>query len=215
MISVFGQLPPGFFLRLLAGMALNFQIAGIALVAGLGLGVPLAFARLSGGVPGAAASTIVALMRAAPTFVVMFFLLNVIPPELTLFGARIALSGVMIVALSLVPYSAYYVAENGLDALRHLRLESPLAALLFLPNLARAFFVLVMASSTGAAIGVTEGITVIVSEAERLPALGDRMELFAIGVLMFAVTLQCGFAVVSLVRHRLGREVMRRAAVSR
>ncbi|MEA2738130.1 MAG: hypothetical protein QOH05_1437 [Acetobacteraceae bacterium] len=214
MIPVLAQLPPGFFPRLLSGMALNFEIAGLALAAGIGLGMPLAFARLAGGVTRAIASVVVALMRAAPTFVVMFFLLNVIPSDLSLFGAKITLSGVMIVALSLVPYSAYYVADNGFEALRQLRLGSPLAALLFLPNLARAFFVLVMASSAGAAIGVTEGISVIVSQSERLPSLADRMELFAIGVLLFAVTLQGGFMIVSILRYRLSHIVIRRMAAS-
>ncbi len=195
-------------------MAVNFQIAALALAAGIALGAPLAFARLAGGVMAALASLVVALMRAAPTFVVMFFLLNIIPSDMRWFGVRISLSGVMIVALSLVPYSAYYVADNGAEALRQWRTGSPLAALLFLPNLARAFFVLVMASSAGAAIGVTEGIAVIVSQAERLASVADRMELFAIGVLFFAVTLQGGFAAVGLLRHRLGHFALRRAPVS-
>ena len=64
-----------------------------------------------------------------------------------------------------------------------LRGGSPPGALLFLPNITRAFFVLVMSSSAGAAIGVTEGITVILRQAEQLPALGDRLVLFAIGML--------------------------------
>lgn len=213
MTSLFEQLPPGFFLRLLAGMAVNLEIAGIALVAGLALGVPLAFLRLYGGLLGAASAGSVALMRATPTFVVMFFLLNVIPPHISLFGETFTLSGVMIVALSLVPYSAYYVAESAADAIRQLRLHSPLTALLFLPNLARAFFVLVMASSSGAAIGVNESITTILHQAERLHSLGDRLELFAIGVLLFGVTLQSGFAVVNLIRRHLASVATRRMAV--
>jgi hypothetical protein len=210
MTSLLNQLPPGFFLRLLTGMAVNFQIAGIALAAGLALGVPLAFARLAGGPARAISVVVVALMRAAPTFVVMFFLLNVIPPEMTWFGTKLRLSGAMIVALSLVPYSAYYVADNGMEAIRQLRQHAPLAALLFLPNLARAFFVLVMSSSAGAAIGVTEGITVILRQAAQLPEFGDRLELFAIGVLFFGIMLQVGFGVISLIRHHLGGLATRR-----
>ena len=60
-------------------------------------------------------------MRAAPTFVVMFFLLNAMPRDATLFGVPFALSGVMTVALSLVPYSAAYIADAGVEALRQLR----------------------------------------------------------------------------------------------
>ena len=157
--------------KFLAGMVVNFEIAAIALVIGLALGLLLAAGRLSGGVVTAITVSIISLMRAAPTFVVMFFLLNAIPRDATLFGAPFALSGVMTVALSLVPYSAAYVADAGVDSLRHLRAGTTQGALLFLPNITRAFFVLVMSSSAGAAIGVTEGITVILRQAEQLSEL--------------------------------------------
>jgi len=117
----------------LAGVAVNFEIAAIALAVGLGLGILLAFARLRGSVAGMAASAVSGLMRAAPTFVVMFFLLNALPHN-----GR--LSGVMIVAMSLVPYAAAYVADSSVDALRQLRTGSQLACFLILPNIARAFF---------------------------------------------------------------------------
>ena len=65
--------------RFLAGMTLNFEIAAIALAIGLAVGVVLALGRLAGGVAGAASVSLVSLMRAAPTFVVMFFLLNALP----------------------------------------------------------------------------------------------------------------------------------------
>ena len=49
------RLSSNFLPSLLAGMTVNFEIAGIALTLGLALGVPLAFARLRGGVAGMAA----------------------------------------------------------------------------------------------------------------------------------------------------------------
>ena len=186
----------------LAGMAVNFEIAAVALAFGLALGGLLAFARFYGGAAGMAASSVSGLMRAAPTFVVMFFLLNALPRH-----AR--LSGVMIVATSLVPYAAAYVADSGIDALRQLRAGSPLACFLILPNIARAFFVLVMSSSAGAAIGVPEGIAVILRQAEKLPSLGDMLVLFAIGVACFGIPLQGGFAVVRLIQRRLDRIALR------
>ena len=96
----------------------------------------------------------------------------------------------MIVATSLVPYAAAYIADSGVDALRQLRTGSPLACFLILPNIARAFFVLVMSSSAGAAIGVPEGVAVILRQAEKLPAFGDMLVLFAIGVACFGIPLQ-------------------------
>jgi His/Glu/Gln/Arg/opine family amino acid ABC transporter permease subunit len=201
------ELAAGFLPRFLSGMAVNFEIAVISLAIGLALGLVLALGRYRGGILARGAGALVALMRAAPTFVVMFFLLNAMPRDATLFGQPLVLSGVMTVALSLVPYSAAYISDAGLDALRHWHAGSPLGALLFLPNLTRAFFVLVMSSSAGAAIGVTEGITVILRRAEQLPTLDDRLLLFALGIVMFGIPLQLGFAVISFIQRRLSRLV--------
>ena len=209
MTPLIEQLSSGFLPLFLAGMAVNFEIAAIALVVGLAIGLLLAFGRYAGGVAGGASASVIALMRAAPTFVVMFFLLNTIPRDATLFGVPMALSGVMTVALSLVPYSAAYIADSGVEAMRQLHRGSRLGALLFLPNVTRAFFVLVMSSSAGAAIGVTEGISVILRQAQQLPTLDDRLVLFAIGIVMFGIPLQVGFAVMSWFQRRLGRAVLR------
>jgi ABC-type arginine transport system permease subunit len=205
MTPLMEQLASDFLPLFLAGMAVNFEIAVTALVVGLALGLLLALGRYAGGVAGGISASVIALMRAAPTFVVMFFLLNIIPRDATLFGVPVALSGVMTVALSLVPYSAAYIADAGVEALRQMRQGSRLGALLFLPNVTRAFFVLVMSSSAGAAIGVTEGISVILRQAQLLPTLDDRLVLFAVGIVMFGIPLQAGFALMSWFQRRLGR----------
>ena len=206
MSSLLPLLASDFLPRFLAGMLVNFEIAAIALIIGLALGMVLALGRLGGGLARGAAATVVGLMRAAPTFVVMFFLLNAVPRDATVFGQPVALSGVMIVALSLVPYSAAYVSDAGLDMLRHLRDGSRVSALLFLPNVTRAFFVLVMSSGAAAAIGVTEGITVILRQAELLPGLDQRLALFAFGIAMFGIPLQLGFAAIRWIQRRVGRQ---------
>jgi len=193
-------LPPNFLPAFLSGMAVNFEIGDMALAFGLGVGILLALARLQGGLVRRAAGLIVALMRAAPTFVVMFFLLNALPHG--------GMSGMMIVAISLVPYAAAYVADSGVDAIGQFRVGSSLC-FLFLPNIARAFFVLVMSSSAGAAVGVTEGIAVILRQAEKLPTIGDKLLLFAIGIACFGIPLQIGFAAVRLIQGRLGRIALR------
>ena len=197
----------------LIGMAVNFEIAAMAVVIGLLAGLPLAYARASTSRPALGlALTLVGLMRAAPTFVVMFFLLNVMPRDAELFGVPLALSGVMTVALSLVPYSAAYVADSGVEALQQWRRGSHLGALLFLPNMTRAFFVVVMSSGAAAAIGVTEGISVILRQAELLPSLGDRLALFAIGIVLFGVPLQLGFAFIRWLRRMLASRITARQA---
>jgi hypothetical protein len=144
-------------------------------------------------------------MRVAPTFVVMFFLLNVVPRDASLFGINLELAGPVIVALSLVPYAAAYAADNGREAFRQLRGGSTDSALLFLPNIARAFFVLVMSSSAGAAIGVSEGVAVVLREAERWSSLGEKLVVFGVGVLAFGIVFQIGFALMRLLGRRLAR----------
>jgi hypothetical protein len=208
MSTLLRELWTDFVPALLSAMVTNFEISFIALALGLLLGLPLALLRDRGGALGIGASaTIIALMRAAPTFVVMFFLLNVLR-DVSLFGVKLTLSGVMTVAVSLVPYSAAYAADAGVEALRQLRRGSPLGALLFLPNITRAFFVIVMSSGAAAAIGVPEGISVILREAAVLPALGDRLIVFAIGVVLFGVPLQLGLAFMRWLQRELGRRML-------
>ncbi len=168
----------GFFPELLAAMAINLWIATVALALGLAVGLPLVLLQLGGRVQQALAGALVGPMRAAPTFVVMFFLLNLIPPDFSLFGQPLALSPRAIVALSLLPYAAAYVADNGREAVLQLRRGATDSALLFLPNLMRAFFVLVMSSGAAAAIGVGEGVAVVLREAERWPTLAEKLVVF-------------------------------------
>lgn len=195
--------------QLLAGMVVNFQIAFIALVVGLVLGGLLCLLSLSGSFFKMIVSALVAAMRAAPAFIVMFFLFNAIPR-----GAAFAIGDLsiglappplMAVALALVPYSMSYVVDNGIEAVMQLRRGSILGALLFLPNITRAFFVLVMSSSAGAAIGVTEGVSVILRATAPMTSLADKMVLFAIGILCFGLTLQAGAFLMRVLQRRLGR----------
>ena len=190
---------------LASGMVVNFQIAAIALGLGLALGAPFVFLLLAGKLTRRLVSPLIGLMRAAPTFVVMFFLLNIIPRPYHFFGADLWMPPSLIVALSLVPYAAAYVADNGRAAIVGLRARSHTEALLFLPNLIRAFTVLVMSSSTGVAIGVNEGVAVVLREAERMPTLGGQMLFFAFGVLAFGAVFQIGFAIVRVMMRHLSR----------
>jgi ABC-type arginine transport system permease subunit len=206
-----GEIWGDFIPSLLLAMVTNFEISFVALALGLALGLPLAALRLSGGRAAVGtAATLIALMRAAPTFVVMFFLLNVLR-DASVFGVKLAMSGVMTVAVSLVPYSAAYAADAGLEAMRQWQRGSQLGALLFLPNITRAFFVIVMSSGAAAAIGVPEGISVILRESQLLPSLGDRLVLFAVGIVLFGVPLQLGLALMRWLQRELGRRVMRPA----
>jgi His/Glu/Gln/Arg/opine family amino acid ABC transporter permease subunit len=206
-----GEIWKDFVPSLLAGMVTNFEISFLALLFGLLVGLPLALLRLQGGRLSAGFSaTVISLMRAAPTFVVMFFLLNVLR-DVSVFGVKLAMSGVMTVAVSLVPYSAAYAADAGVEAMRQWQRGSHLGALLFLPNITRAFFVIVMSSGAAAAIGVPEGISVILRESALLASLGDRLLLFAVGIVLFGVPLQIGLALMRWLQRDLGRRIVRPA----
>lgn len=203
------HLPADFLPHLLAGMGRDFAMAGMALAMGLVLGAPLALIWARPGRMRLLPNAIVQLLRAAPTFVVMFFLLNILPHEVRVLGRGLTITRQFTVALSLVPYSASIVAENGAEALLQWRLGSVLAASLLLPNLARTYFVLVMSSGSAAAIGVREGISVILRQADQFPTIKDRLWVFAIGVFVYGLILQSGFFVVMELRRHLADRVVR------
>lgn len=204
------HLPANFLPELLLGMGRDFWMAAMALIMGCLLGAPLALIWALRHPVRMVPNAIVQLLRAAPTFVVMFFLLNILPHRVGLLGVSIAVTRQFTVALSLLPYSASVIAESGAEALRQWRLGSVLAALLFLPNLARIYFVLVMASGSAAAIGVQEGISVILRQADQFPHIGDRLWVFAIGVFVYGLILQGGFLGVMALRSHLAARVVRR-----
>ena len=63
----------------------------------------------------------------------------------------------------------------------------------------------------GAAGGLqaaTEGITVILRQAEKLPTLDERLVLFAIGIVMFGIPLQLAFVLISFIQKRLSRVIV-------
>lgn len=207
-------IPADFVPRLLAGVLVDLGIAAQALLLGLACGLPLAALLLLQGPARLAPAGVVQLLRAAPTFVMMFFLLDMLPRRLTIFGLHLAIGGESIVALSLLPYSASYVAVSLEDSVRQWRAGSVVAALLLLPNLTRAYFVLVMSSGAAAAIGVTDGIAVILRQANTLSSLSQRLLLFALGILVFGAILQSGFLAIDGLRAVMTRRAVQRATPS-
>lgn len=200
------EILPDFLPVFLAGLVVNLEIACASLVLGLLLGLPLAVCLGACRALAAPAGGLVGLLRAAPSFVVMFFLLNILPREIQIAGHNIQ-TGLLAVILANAAYAVAYIADNGLVALRALRASNMAAAVLFLPNLTRAFFVLTLASSMAAAVGMPEAIFVTLRQAERLPALSDQIMLFVFVMLFFGAVLQAVFAVINAVRaailHRL------------
>lgn len=186
---------------LLGGFLVNLQIAAGATVIGLAVGLPLAFARLLAPGSRRVVWSGVRLMQAAPTFVVMYFALSLLPRDLVLFG--VPATGLAAVILSQSVYMSAYVADNGFRALEHLQRDERELALLFLPNLLRGAMVVVMSSGFGAAIGVAEAVGVTMRQAERLHALGQRVLLFAVVIALFALVFSSANALIRVLMRRM------------
>lgn len=191
----------------------NLWVAAASLLLGLVIGAPLAWLRHHFRWLGRLAGAITSLLRATPTFVVMFFLLNIMPASLSFLGLVLPLPNVTLLVLALAIYAAAYVSDNLLDALRHRERGATSAALLFVPNILRAFFVLVMASSVGAAIGVQEAVTTTLHETDHLPTMGSRIGLVIAVILFFASIMQLARMGAQLLTRALSGE--RVAAVAR
>lgn len=196
------ELLPRFIPEFLAGLAVNFEIAICALLGGLLLGGLLAAARFQNGLAATPAAWLVAVLRTVPTFVVMFFLVNVVPPEFHLGGRRFAMTPWLAVVVSLGLYASAYVSDHAVEALRQLRSGSPVAAMLFVTGLVRAFFVMVLSSGFGAAVGVVEATTITLRAIETLPKVSDRLLLIGLVIVIFTVCFQL---IYQLINHWRGK----------
>ena len=169
--------------ELLAGFMINLQIAFAAVVIAVVFGVPLALLRQKVPQTRWIVRPGVRLMQAAPTYVIMFFVLNLLPRNFSVFG--VAATGLAAVIVAQSVYLTSYVAENAFQALEHLRRNQPEDALLFLPNLLRGFVVVVMSSGFGAAVGVSEAVGTTMKRAEQLHGLPQRIVLFVLVIAFF------------------------------
>jgi hypothetical protein len=200
MHDLFSFLPVGFIPDLLNGMKVNFQIASVILILSLLIGGLLTLASLMGGVIGVVIALFIALIRAMPTFLAMICFLYLIPKQVVIAGSTFSLSGFVLVILSLIPYGVAYVFDNFSESIRQWRRGQMITALQLLPNLSRLYFVLIMSSSAGAAIGVTEGVTTLLRYASRIDSIQERLMLYAIGILFFGIVMQTGFALINRLR---------------
>lgn len=192
-----------FFPRFLAGLAVNFEMAMWSIAGGFALAVPLAYFRLKGGLLGKLCDGIVAIFRAAPTFVLVFFLVNVIPNQFSVAGYSVLMTPWLAVVLALIVYGASYLSDTGIEPLRQLQKGSVIAALLYLMTAVRAFFVMVLSSCFGAAVGVVESATVTLRALESLPSVSERLMLIALVIACFTVCFQAIYFGINIVREKL------------
>jgi len=196
-------LPPDFMPALLGGMVVNFQIASLTLIASLLIGGLLTAVSLTGGAVAVIVKFLIAMIRAMPTFLVMISLLYLLPRQIQIAGLTLPLSNISIVVLSLLPYAVAYVFDNFSESIRQWRRGQMVTALQLLPNLSRMYFILIMSSASGAAIGVTEGVATLVRYSNRVEAIDERLMIFAVGIVLFGLVMQAGFALVNVLRAAL------------
>ena len=204
-----------FFPAFLSGLAVNFEIATCALIGGVLLGAPLAVARFRRKLAATPAAWLVALLRTVPTFVIMFFLVNVVPASFSVGGMQFFMTPWVAVVGSLTLYATAYVSDNAVEAMRQLKSGSPVAAALFLMGLVRAFFVMVLSSGFGAAVGVVEATTITLRTIESLPKVSDRLLLIALVMLMFTLCFQVIYQGINHLRGKFNRRFYRSVQASR
>jgi hypothetical protein len=130
----------------------------------------------------------------------MISLLYLLPRQIQIGGVGLPLSNISIVILSLLPYATAYVFDNLSESLRQWRRGQLIAALQLLPNLSRMYFILIMSSASGAAIGVTEGVATLLRFSVRVENINERLILFAVGIFFFGIVTQAGFVLVNFLR---------------
>lgn len=179
---------------LLAGFLVNLTVAAGAVALGLAVGVPLALLRWLAPRSSRIVWPGVRLMQAAPTYVVMFFVLSLLPRDWVLFG--LVPTGLAAVILAQSVYMTSYVADNCYRAIEHVARRERDLALLFLPNLLRGWLLVVMSSGFGAAIGVQEAVGVTMRQAEQLHEATDRVVLFLVVIALFVLVFGTANAVI-------------------
>jgi ABC-type proline/glycine betaine transport system permease subunit len=190
---------------LLAGFMVNLEIGVATVMIAVALGVPLALLRRRVALLRRPVRSTIGLMQALPTYVVMFFVLTLLPRDLTILN--VSITGMTAVVLAQSVYLTAYVSEDAHEALGHWQRHDREQALLFLPNLLRGFVVVVMSSGFGAAVGVSEAVSATMRQAERLPDAGDRILLFAVAIAFFAVIVGSLNALIRLAISRLRHHV--------
>jgi len=200
-------LPSDLMPALLEGMVVNFQIASLTLIASLLIGGLLTAVSLTGRAVAVIVEFLIAMIRAMPTFLVMISLLYLLPRQIQIAGLTLPLSDISIVVLSLLPYAVAYVFDNFSESIRQWRRGQMVTALQLLPNLSRMYFILIMSSASGAAIGVTEGVATLVRYSNRVEAVDEQLMIFAVGIVLFGLVMQAGFALVNVLRAVLTARV--------
>ena len=203
MIEAFSFLTPDFGAALAEGIALNIRIAMSALGIGLTGGLAAALLiRMRLPIVSIGLQATLAVMRAVPVFIAMFFFVGILRSKEVLLASVTGDAAIAYVVLACLPYAISYIADQLLEAFERWKKGDRRVAILAVPNIARAFQVLFTSSCFGAAIGLPEAMSVIIREADILGATPSRFILFLLAILAFTIVTQ-SFLLITRVLHRL------------
>jgi polar amino acid transport system permease protein len=142
---------------LAGGFVWNIIISVIAMALGTLAGTLLAFMRESSeGLLRRVSLCLTEFARNVPTFVFLFYVSYLIPPELQIAGVALSCPGWVKASLALSIAVVGYVSDNLSPVIRDWRNGQRESALLFLPSWTTYLLIIVMASSTASVIGVSE-----------------------------------------------------------
>jgi polar amino acid transport system permease protein len=144
---------------LLGGFVWNIVISLVAQAIGTSVGYVLARGRISARASGRRSATFATtLMRNIPTFVFQFYLVFMLPGELTMpFGLpAVVFPSWLKASLALSLAVAGFVSDNLSPVLELRGVKRRWALMRFVVNSSNYFVIIVMASSTASVIGVSE-----------------------------------------------------------
>lgn len=184
---------------------LNLLMAFQSLALGIVLGILLAHIRIRRGLLAKSAGAMTGLMRASPSFIVMYFLLNLGDRDMGLFRSGVRIDGETAVVLSLTVYTVIYISDAAVPVLQDPGPGAPRVLAQLLPAVARCLFVTFLSTSAGAAIGLQEAVGTTLRQADLLPTLGQRLALYSAVIGFFATIMFAGSNLIHLLQQQIQR----------
>lgn len=193
-------------LPVMAASYLNWLMAAQIMVVGYLLGSALAMARYAAKPFNTAMAPVFTVLRAAPSFVVMFFLLAVGDREQGIFNTGFRVNGIAAVVISCSVYSVMFVSDTMLANFRRNESANLIRnTITAFPSLLRCFFICFLSTAAGAAVGVPEALGTALRMANAMASSADRLALLGGVVVFFAISMQLCMALCRMLEARFLR----------
>lgn len=183
---------------------LNWYMAVQIIVIGYIIGGLLAVIRYNSKLASAFLTPVFAILRYAPSFVVMFFLLALGDVEKGLFNTGFRINGILAVVISCSVYSTIFISDLTV-ANFHKRNSANLIRQFSenFPAILRCFFICFLSTAAGAAVGVPEALGTALRAVNSMTATGDRVLVLGFVAVFFAASMQVCNWFISIIERRL------------